>query len=255
MREAPSPASKVVSQALFGEEISVRQKAVDWSEIQTPDGYFGWVPSDTYIASPSPYLQGEAAVVSRLSGHIYSSPDIEFGPKITIPYAAPLKVLENRDPRWVRIALPNGEEGFIQRGDLAPEKKLRSKKDLIPFSKKFLGLPYTWGGRSSFGYDCSGFVQMLYSRLGLLLPRDSIDQSQDPRLLHIPIEDCKPGDLLFFGKNPEKIQHVALFLGKTAFIHASSKENKPYLRISRLTYPEWSGSPEASYPYRTARSI
>jgi len=255
MRALPDGASKVVSQALMGEEIRVCQKEKGWAWIQTPDGYFGWVPLGSFTESSIAYLGEETVSVTRLSGHIYSVADVEFGPKMTVAYGTRLKWIDDCDPRWTRIAFPNGEEGFIQKGDVAGEKPIRSKKDLISLGKRFLGLPYTWGGRSSFGYDCSGFVQMLYGRLGFLLPRDSIDQSRDARLIPIEIGACEPGDLLFFGKNQDRIQHVALFIGKGAFIHASSKENKPYLRISRLTDAEWSGALSASYPYRTARSL
>jgi len=64
-----------------------------------------------------------------------------------------------------------------RRGDvsLAPSGTPRvwTIPELIALSQRFLGLPYTWGGTSSFGYDCSGFTQMLCRRGGVLIPRDA----------------------------------------------------------------------------------
>jgi Cell wall-associated hydrolases (invasion-associated proteins) len=69
----------------------------------------------------------------------------------------------------------------------------------MELSKRFLELPYTWGGRSSFGYDCSGFVQMLYRQMGIFIPRDAIDQMHWEKFTPIPIEEAQLGDLYFLG--------------------------------------------------------
>ncbi len=254
MREEPAAASKIVSQALFGEEIEIEKYSGEWTFIRTPDGYGGWSLFIALVDSSEDKV-GECVKISRLAAHVYGVPDLEFGPKKTLPYGSTLRVLEGSDPRWARIAMPDGEECYIQKGDLVPEAPILDKKDLVPFSKRFLGLPYTWGGRSSFGFDCSGFVQMLYSHLGILLPRDSIDQVKDPRLVEISLEKLEPGDLVFFGKMEGRIGHVGLFLGNGEMIHATAKENRPYLRISKLSEFEWSGDPQSAYPYRTARKI
>jgi hypothetical protein len=55
-------------------------------------------------------------------------------------------------------------------------------EETLAFSKNFIGLPYTWGGTSSYGVDCSGFVQMLFKEMGVLLPRNSRDQAKSPLL-------------------------------------------------------------------------
>ncbi|MCP5492677.1 MAG: C40 family peptidase [Chlamydiales bacterium] len=94
------------------------------------------------------------------------------------------------------------------------------------FSQKFLGLLYIWGGRSSFGYDCSGFVQMLYSQIGIKLQRDAKQQILDSRLQSIKIDELKLGDLIFFGKSDQRIMHVGMYIGNEQFIHATARENK-----------------------------
>jgi hypothetical protein len=247
MRQEATNESKVASQALFGEQIQTGQTQGEWISIMTPDGYSGWVKPGCFTTLPKSYPK--KIEVSRLSSHVYSVADTEYGPILTLPFGSKLEILDDSDSRWIQIRLIDGRVAFIQKGDVLEEPF----PDIGTFSKRFIGLPYTWGGRSSFGYDCSGFVQMLYHRLGIQLPRDSAQQFRDPRCKPIDIEKLNLGDLIFFGKSEEKIGHVGMCLEGKTFIHTSSRENKPYLRISHLSDREWSGHKEASYPFRAAR--
>ena len=88
---------------------------------------------------------------------------------------------------------------------------MKTLEETLAFSKKFIGLPYTWGGTSSYGFDCSAFVQMLLREMGLLLPRNACDQAQSPLLVPVLGEELQPGDLIFFGES--RITHVGLYLG------------------------------------------
>ena len=239
MRESPSLKSRVMSQALFGEEIVVRKNADHWIYITTSDGYSGWVAEGSFILSHVSYYESQISS-SRLKAHIYAEPDTEFGPLFSLPYGSRLRLIDASDARWAKILLPDGREAYIQKGDVEPEIF-----DLNKFSQKFIGLPYTWGGRSIFGYDCSGYVQMLYGKMGLRLPRDARQQIRDPRGRAVAIEDLALGDLIFWGDSAEDIRHVGMFLQKGAFIHTSARENRPYLRISQLTDPAWTGYREA----------
>ena len=83
-----------------------------------------------------------------------------------------------------------------------------------------MGIPYVWGGRSSFGFDCSGFVQTIFKFCGHILPRDSKDQLNFDKMDSINYKDSKVGDLVFFSKN-DKIEHVGISLGDGTFIHSS----------------------------------
>lgn len=243
MREAPHAASKIVSQALFAERIELLEERGEWVLIRTPDRYIGWVQKGSFIMREEPY-QGDIEI-TRLMAHVYATPDTEHGPLLTLPYGSTLKTIDASDSRWIEIALVGSERAFVQKGDVVPQ----------PFDlKQFLGIPYTWGGRSSFGYDCSGFVQMIYRRYGIDLPRDAKDQILDPRLMSGQSDCLHFGDLIFWGKSAIEIKHVAMSLGGLEFIHTSVRENKPYLRISKLSDPEWSGEASCFYPFRTAKT-
>jgi len=194
-------------------------------------------------------------MTSRLNATIYKEKDIEYGPMKILPYGSRLNGVDIEDPRWYKVVLPDNSKGYIQKGDVRIEPTIAHKGDLVCFSQKFLGIPYIWGGRSSFGYDCSGFVQMLYNQIGVLLPRDSKEQILDPRFKEIPLNAIEAGDLIFFGKSREKIMHVGMCIGNNQFIHTSVRENMPWVRISQLSDLEWSGLMDAYYPFRAARQL
>jgi hypothetical protein len=252
MRRAPSISSAVVSQGLFAEKVICSQESGLWSFITTPDGYSGWVLSDALALYPENYET--SMQISRVAAHLYSEKDSTLGPVFTLPFGVQLKVIDKTDPDWIEVQLPRGERCFVPTGTAA-EHKILSKEEVIQLSFMFLGLPYTWGGRSSFGYDCSGFVQMLYSQMGIGLERDSGPQSEDPRFLEIAMKDLKPGDLIFWGLAPKRIRHVGFYIGYGQFIHATSREHQPYLRISNLRDSTWAGGADSVYPYRIFKTL
>lgn len=256
MREKPQIDSEIVSQAYFSEAVSPLETQDDWVKIETAvDHYQGWIKRSALC--PKPHQNSEViATVHRNAAHLYHVQDTVYGPVMTIPFESKLAVLETKlDPanRWIKVGLPDGREAFIQSGDVSLNPRIISRNELPEFSMRFLGIPYTWGGRSSFGYDCSGFVQMLYRQMNVFLPRDARDQVQWKGFQEVAFDNLTPGDLIFWGPAEDRIRHVGLYIGDNEFIHATVKENAPYIHVSKLVDPEWNGS--STLTYRTARTL
>lgn len=262
MREKPTVNSEVVSQAYFSERVHVLEDQGDWIKIETcVNNYPGWIKSGQLCTRQDPFLSDYSSVVAkvnRLRVHVYSIEDTIMGPVLTLPYESRLRVIEPLDvtstSRWLKIALPDDREFYIQRGDITLNPAPISMEEMLALSKQFLGLPYTWGGRSSFGYDCSGFVEMLYRQMGIFIPRDAKDQIKSPLFVETSITTLLPGDLIFFGLDEQKIRHVGMYLGDDQFIHSGVAENKPYICISNLSSPVWNGSGRFKFlAFRTLR--
>ena len=252
MRKGASENSEVVSQAIFAEIVTRTQESGDWSLITTPDGYSGWVKSSSLVSHSGNY---ETSVkISLPVAHLYAQKESIFGPLLTLPFGVKLKVMDESDPDWICVQLPFNECCFVRKGTVVPYRSI-SREEMIRLSFDFLGSPYTWGGRSSFGFDCSGFIQMLYGQMGIELKRDSHLQSKDPRFHEVLIENLQMGDLIFWGFGEDQIRHVGLYIGQGQFIHTSSREHMPYLRISNLRDPTWDASSASVYPYRVFKAL
>lgn len=257
--DQPAEGAEIVSQAFYSEAVNLLKEEQDWVKIATAlDGYQGWMRKSALIerSIPLPASSAGVATIKRLTAHLYGYEDTIYGPIATLPYESRLELLKlpsDPESRWLPVNLIDGRKAYVQRGDVELEKKELNRCEAANLSLMFLGLPYTWGGRSSFGYDCSGFVQMLYRQMGIFIPRDAQEQLNWSSFEPISWDKLQTGDLIFFGFAEDKIKHVGFFLGKGAFIHTSPLENAPYLRISHLNDLEWNGS--GRYNYRTARTL
>jgi cell wall-associated NlpC family hydrolase len=95
-------------------------------------------------------------------------------------------------------------------------------KRLIAEARKWIGTPYSYGGSTRQGTDCSGFVMSVYRDvLGMKLPRSSAEQEQYS--INIKRDELKPGDLVFFCTGGgSRVSHVGLYTGGGHMIHAST---------------------------------
>jgi peptidoglycan DL-endopeptidase CwlO len=87
---------------------------------------------------------------------------------------------------------------------------------VVADAKKYLGIPYVWGGESATGMDCSGLVQKTFGDLGITLPRTAAEQSHEGTAVS-SLAQAKPGDLLFFGS---PAYHVAIYAGDNKIIES-----------------------------------
>lgn len=107
---------------------------------------------------------------------------------------------------------------------------------VIATAKKYIGVPYLWGGTTPSGFDCSGFVQYVFKAHGISLPRVSRDQYTAGYA--VSRSNLKPGDLVFFNTGGSGVSHLGIYLGNNQFIHASTSKG---VVIAQLNSSYWSG--------------
>jgi SH3-like domain-containing protein len=241
MYSRPSTDADVVSQAIYGANVGILEQQDGWARIRTADDYSGWTPLSALLPGKPYAAGGRVAEVRSLFAHIYRESSVtKHAPLVTVPFESRLEVAAEpkSDDRWLQVRLPGDRAGWVQAGDVSLDPKPLSIAETLEFSKRFLGLPYTWGGTSSYGYDCSGFSQMLARRRGVTLPRDAQPQAEWSGAAAVDRPDLQPGDLLYFGASEKKITHTGIYLGDGKFINATTHLT-PMVRIDDLNDAYW----------------
>src|ERR1017187_7790750 len=212
MYSRPSTDADVVSQAVFGANVAILEQKEGWAHIRTADDYPGWTPLSALLPGKPYAASGRAAGVQSLFAHIYRESNVTtHAPLLTVPFESRLEVVAeptagpNEAARWLQVRLPDDRAGWVQAADVSLHPQPLSIAATVEFAKRFLGLPYTWGGTSSYGYDCSGFSQMLARRRGVTLPRDAQPQADWSGVSSVDRQHLEPGDLLYFGASEKKI--------------------------------------------------
>ena len=250
MYSGSSDKTDVVSQAIYGSDVNLIVSRGEWSRIQTSDHYKGWVPSRQIriLLTGNGYAKsGPAVQVESLFANIYLEPDItKHKPVVTVPFETRLELVSDAKAKdgkpapegWLQVHLPDLQNAWVQVGDVTSDPKPLSIPESIELAKRFLGIPYLWGGRSSFGFDCSGFTQMLLRARGINMPRDADQQAAWNGLNAVERKHLQPGDLLFFGSSPKQITHTGMYIGDGQFIHDTTNGH-PVVQISRLDEEPW----------------
>lgn len=104
---------------------------------------------------------------------------------------------------------------------------------LVSLARRFLGSPYRWNGSGPEGFDCSGLLYSMFSRVGIQLPRTSFEMFRTGR--PVSRSELQPGDVVFFTTYAPGASHAGLYLGRGEFIHASSTGGG--VRVDSLSQP------------------
>lgn len=203
---APRADGAMQSEMLFGETVTVlEQSSEGWSWGQSNlDNYVGYLPSDGLTAHA-----GEPTHrVTSLRSFVYASPSIKQVPLSTLSFGSLIRATKE-DESFSRL----DQGDFIISRHLSPLDTCSN--DPAGFALLFLHTPYLWGGRSGFGLDCSGLVQLVFQACGHPCPRDSDMQERELGRKMSSDSAFRRNDLVFWKG------HVGLMLDETTLLHAS----------------------------------
>ena len=209
LRERPSTDAALSTQALKGERVTVYDRNAEgwaWGQLDS-DGYVGWLP-DSGLAKPG---AAPTHKITAIRTFAFPGPSIKLPPVETLPMAA-----------MVVVTREDGVFAVTREGWYLPKPHVAvidyREPDFVTVAERFVGTPYLWGGKSSFGIDCSGLVQIALNATGTPCLRDS-DMQQDS--LGRPLYAAESGKLqrgdLIFWKG-----HVAIVRDALTIVHANA---------------------------------
>jgi hypothetical protein len=233
---------RLETQVLYGEPVWIVGERDGWAEIRVPEqyshkdesGYPGWIPLEQLTFHPDYHQAWQTEPLAyvtvpftrlRLEG---SESEQSLGFMSKLPW------LGEVDGEAI-VLTPRGTVGRLPAEDITVARTLPTAggEVRVATAKRFLGLPYLWGGTSAYGFDCSGLMYRVFESAGIRIPRDAGDQARFGK--RVTKEEPRPGDLVFFAYNEGKgeIHHVGMYVGEGNFLH-SPRTGHP-VRIDRLS--------------------
>jgi cell wall-associated NlpC family hydrolase len=105
----------------------------------------------------------------------------------------------------------------------APAAERGNAAGILATAKRYLGTRYRYGGESpTTGFDCSGFVQYVFGRHHVTLPRTSREQASAGASVPLGVASLQPGDLLLFASTGSRVNHVAIYVGDNKILHSTA---------------------------------
>ena len=262
MRLAPDYESALETQELMGSVVEILEEKGYWRKISTSQPYVAWITNLGLIEMNKEeieaYENASKYIFTEVYGHIYEKPSSSSAVISDLVAGNILRKGSGRKNhcKWVEVLLPSGKNGWVLKSSIKDYEKWKAKAEtnpdnIISWAKKFIGVPYLWGGMSSKGFDCSGLVRLVYRMNGKSLPRNASEQVNEGSPIKVEkdnafwneecwgmnkvlleqemkkrMENLERGDLVFFGRpgeNGEKdrVTHVGIYLGNNRIIHAS----------------------------------
>lgn len=209
LRPKPDLGTGIDTQLLLGEPLRIFERRDGWAWVQAEtDGYVGYMAEAELV---SPAQQSTHGVVQPRT-FVYPEPDMKRPRGVALSLGSRIAVTGEAETRGTRYLLLAGG-GAIVAHHCAPIGTI-ANDDYVAIAARLLETPYLWGGKSAFGIDCSGLVQLSMMMAGWSAPRDS--DMQAAGLGHeIGFHELRRGDLVFWKG------HIAIMEDEETMIHAN----------------------------------
>lgn len=217
VRKGPASVSEMLTILVFGEIFEVLETEGNWHLIRTEfDNYKGWISTFKILEVSEDFVQHWKNDQRYYSFDIFQHVSVNEQCRL-IGYGSMLPLYEQHQFNL------NVESCKIS-GAVFKEDRSLGSDFILEQANRLRGITYLWGGRTSFGIDCSGLVQTLFKLIGIYLPRDAYQQKELGT--EVPLNKIKAGDLAFFMNNLCKTTHVGILDGKEGIVHACGMVRK-----------------------------
>tara|TARA_Y100001970_G_scaffold124890_1_gene154626 strand:+ start:15269 stop:16096 length:828 start_codon:yes stop_codon:yes gene_type:complete len=232
----PNFSSELITQALIWEKLFLIEKNNNWFKIRQRDGYEGWIHSfytvkptvddDKLFSKNNNWYWVKDRILHLLEDNNLIS---------SISYGSLIPCFQDNEDFFTRLPNKRYQIKINRKSLISYNDEVEYKKNIKNSVKELIGVPYLWGGKSSFGFDCSGLLQSILNTSNIkFLERDTSQQILSSMLIK---KNSKPniGDIVFF-KMEKRVDHVGIYINNSEFIHSSGcvkinsidKENKYY---------------------------
>lgn len=216
VRASSSHESEMTSQLLYGEHFKILEERSRWCKVRNAYDHFeGWVDNKQLTKISEEDYETLESANSTISTDLIEYIVDENGLLMPVVIGSVLNFTKN---------LQHSFEGE------AATPTEPNKTQIVEKALMFLNAPYLWGGKTSFGLDCSGFTQIVYKLNGQKIKRSAAEQAKEGEALSF-IEESEPGDLAFFDNNEGVIDHVGIMMKDNYIIHVDGK-----VRIDRIDH-------------------
>lgn len=235
LRAKPNTGAEIVANASYGDHVVIIRKVDDWYLVDY-NLQVGYMSADYIEVKERENVELGYGVVEDAVVNMRSKPSSDGDLVAQLSRGASAYII-GFNCGWYKVQY-NGETGYI-RSDLlalsnAPANNNQSSVGQAPvvltvgeqianYSKKFLNVPYVWGGTTPNGFDCSGYTKYVFKQMGYSLKRTAAQQLDNGT--PVTRSNLKIGDLVFFANTystAAAASHVGIYIGNNEFIHAAA---------------------------------
>ena len=227
LRREPDHRSEMITQLLFGELYRVIESDQNWHRIRLAyDDYEGWLEGRNHSSLEEPEFLRLFDAETPCSLDLVQLMQNE-NRKSVFPVVAGSSL-----PGIEEFRFKVNDQVYVFDGQVSdpseleevenPQQIIDIKQAMIHDAMLYLHAPYLWGGRSPFGIDCSGLMQVIYKLKKVKLLRDASQQATQGEVVSL-LDEAEPGDLAFFDDAEKNIIHVGLLVDRNHILHCSGQ--------------------------------